>query len=572
VGRILTSSGGARRLLLVIDQFEETFTLAARAAQKEFIATLKSLRAAGNCAVLVTMRADFYPELMSSDVWPVDAAERLEIAPLRGAALRRAIEQPARDREVYLEAGLVDRLVADAADEPGVLPLLQETMVLLWSGMHRHLITVDDYRQLGEEGRSGLAVAIANRADAALAGLHSEEQRAVARRIFLRLVQFGEGRPDTRRQQPVDRLHAAGDDPRVFDSVLRQFVDQRLLTLSGEQRGPQRRVDIAHEALIKGWPTLARWIAERRRAELTRRRIEEQTAEWLRLGRGGGWLDAVELTEVEQWLASADAADLGGGDADLMELLNSSRERLAREERRQREFEAARTAVELQRTGDAITRRFEAGGEQIDALLAAVDAARQLGRLFPAVSSLDEYPTISPIAALYTILDGIREQNVFRSDAPQIRAAAISPDGNTIAIVEGDQYSIGRNTVQVVSMAGDALGGWDLPTGNFSMIAFTDSLHLVSVRPVPKRAQENMRLRVQVWESDGRPASHEQEVSALMMWPHLPYLGLLTGGPAALCDAAGGQVPNRDADRDHHAAGSQPRWFDRRDGRPRRRP
>ena len=66
------------------------------------------------------MRADFYPDLMNSDLWPLDPSERVEIAPLRGAALAEAIYKPAEHAEpagVYLEAGLVERLLADAADE-----------------------------------------------------------------------------------------------------------------------------------------------------------------------------------------------------------------------------------------------------------------------------------------------------------------------------------------------------------------------------------------------------------------------------------------------------------------------
>src|SRR5215213_3506298 len=137
---------------------------------------------------------------MSSDLWPIDASQRLEIAPLRGAALRDAIARPAEELGVYLEAELLERLLADAADEPGVLPLVQETMVLLWENMQRRLVPLNAYEDLGGDGRNGLAVAIATKADATLAAL-SPEQQMIARRIFLRLVHFGEGRANTRRQQ-----------------------------------------------------------------------------------------------------------------------------------------------------------------------------------------------------------------------------------------------------------------------------------------------------------------------------------------------------------------------------------
>jgi energy-coupling factor transporter ATP-binding protein EcfA2 len=198
VSDLMIAQSPAQRLLLVIDQFEEFFTQAERAEQTRFIAVLQDLRAVESCALLIAMRADFYPDLMNSDLWPVDLSQRLEIAPLRGEALRQAIQQPAEDVGVYLEAGLLERLLADAADEPGVLPLVQETMVLLWGEMQRRLLPLSAYERLGGEGRSGLAVAIATKADATLAEIAPAHQ-AIARRIFLRLVQFGEGRPDMRR-------------------------------------------------------------------------------------------------------------------------------------------------------------------------------------------------------------------------------------------------------------------------------------------------------------------------------------------------------------------------------------
>jgi len=541
VADLLSANPPAQRLLLVVDQFEELFTQALRADRNNFIVTLKSLRSVGNCALLLTMRADFYPELMSSELWPVDAVQRLEVAPLRGETLRRAIQQPAQDRSVYLETGLADRLLMDAAEEPGVLPLLQETMVLLWSHMSRRLLTLDSYQQLGQDGRSGLAVAIANRADAALADLTTDAQRAIARRIFLRLVQFGEGRPDTRRQQTLDRLRVAGDDQHTFDQVWQHLVDRRLLTLSGEEAEQERRVDIAHEALITGWPMLGKWIAERRKAELTRRHLEDQTAEWQRRERTGGLLDAVELVEVEQWLASPDAADLGGGDPELLALVKGSKERLAQEAQRQHDLEVARTAVELQRAGDAIIRQFEAGGEEIEALLAAVNAAQRLQNLFAGVGFADEYPTISPIAALYSILTSIREKNIFARVASEILGAAISPDGKTIAVVEGPLYVgiAGRNTVQIRGVTGEVLGRWDLAIENFSNVGFSpDSRHLLLVARSSGRKTD--QFKIQVRDLNGNLVSQELEAMNLVVRPDVQYLGYIGVDKVAhLCDAAG---------------------------------
>lgn len=342
-----------QRLLLIVDQFEELFAQAAKTEQVSFVAILRALRKANRCALLLVMRADFYPDLMNSDLWPVDAGYRLEIAPLRGAALRQAIQQPAADANVHLDPVLLERLIADAADEPGALPLVQETMVLLWADMQRRLLPLSAYERLGGDGRSGLAVAIAEKADAVFADFSSEQQ-AIARRVFVRLVQFGEGRADTRRQLPVSALRAAGDNPDLFDQTLRCLTDNRLLTLAGEEGDADRQIDLAHEALINGWPRFQEWLAKRREAEQTRRRLEAKVDEWVFLGQEqSGLLDQVELREAENWLTSLDAAELGYDEA-LPELVLASRTALddaerEKEKARQRELELERRRAETER-------------------------------------------------------------------------------------------------------------------------------------------------------------------------------------------------------------------------------
>jgi hypothetical protein len=226
--------------------------------------------------------------------------------------------------------------------------------------------------------RSGLQVGIARRADAALASL-TDVQQAIARRIFLRLIQCGQGRADTRRQQPLAALQSVGDDPALFDSTLQRLAENRLITLSGAETKDQRPktknqsltagdslpsslvlgpssvlVDISHEALIRGWPALQGWLTERREGELARRRLEDKAQEWARLGgETGGLLDAVEVLEAERWLASPDAAEMGF-DAALPELVKRSQAAIAaaeqeKEAARQRELAQAQALAEEQR-------------------------------------------------------------------------------------------------------------------------------------------------------------------------------------------------------------------------------
>jgi energy-coupling factor transporter ATP-binding protein EcfA2 len=313
VDALLHTVPGAERLLLFFDQAESIFLLPAKDERALFLALLDRLRRVDKCVVLLAMRADFYADLMTSILWPVGRGERVEIAPLRSAALRQAITRPAAGAGVYLEPVLVERLLRDAGEEPGALSLVQETMVLLWERMTRRLLTVSAYEDLGGQERSGLAAALATRADATLAAL-SPAQRTIARRIFLRLVQLGEGRQDTRQPQAVRALRAPGDDPGVFDSTLRHLTDRRLVTISSAD-SKEPTVDLGHEAMIAHWPTLRDWIEESRASEMARRRIERDADDWRHNGRDAAELyrrrklaDALEITARHEYELSQNAA------------------------------------------------------------------------------------------------------------------------------------------------------------------------------------------------------------------------------------------------------------------------
>ena len=231
----LLTDAQATHLLLVIDQFEEVFTLAAESGQaRAFQESLLRWINLPECLIVLAVRADFYPDLMTCPLWPQIQAHRYEVVPLGREGLSEAIVLPAERAQMYVEQSLVERLLNDAADEPGMLPLVQETMVLLWEKLQRRFLPVDAYEQIGRGDRTGLQVAMAIRANVALKDLPSDVHRAVARRIFLRLIQFGEGRPDTRRQQRRSQLRSQGDDPAVFDQTLDHLINARLLVAGGQ--------------------------------------------------------------------------------------------------------------------------------------------------------------------------------------------------------------------------------------------------------------------------------------------------------------------------------------------------
>ncbi len=343
------------RLLLIVDQFEEVFTVSG-AEGLPFQERLLGLIGKPDSYLILTVRADFYPDLMSSPLWPEMKAHRQEVLPLREDGLRQAILKPAEKVGVFVESTLVERLVSDAVGEPGILPFVQETLRLLWERVERRFLSVHAYEALvlprkaygGTEQRpvTGLQVAMARHADVAFNDLNEQKQN-IARRIFLRLVQFGEGRADTRRQQSVEDLRATGDDPVVFMSTLRHLADRRLLTLAGEDTDPDAKVDIAHEALISGWQTLQQWISERRESELSRRRLESKAEEWIRFGKGsGGLLDEAELAEADRYVKGADALELGVDDS-VKELIDKSWGAI--HDAKQKEQEALQRELDLEK-------------------------------------------------------------------------------------------------------------------------------------------------------------------------------------------------------------------------------
>ena len=500
LSQALATQANAKRLLLVVDQFEEVFTLASAEAMP-FQQALLKLAGTPNLYLILTVRADFYADLMTSPLWRRIQNNRVEVAPLDEVGLRQAILKPAENVGVFVEPALLERLVTDAAGEPGVLPLVQETLVLLWERVERRFLPLRAYEALvlnrkayGTSAggqRTGLQVAIARRADAALDSLETDLEK-IPRRIFLRLIQFGEGRADTRRQQPIEALRTSSDDPALFTQILNHLAGCRLLTLTSDEKNQSVRVDIAHEALISGWFTLQQWITERRDAEQTRRRLAASAKEWVRLEKKSGLLDEVKLAEAERWLSSPDAIDLGY-DESLSELVAASRnaiEQVNREKevQAQRELQLVRERLEQEQKATAQERKarrsaqilnvvagisvlalagltayafiqqdratnseqeaqrqsviaqakasetFLTSNQQLEALLSGLQVAQTV--ISPKWHN--EVPTQVAIA-LQQAVYGIRERNRLEGHTDWVAGVDISPDGQTIASASTDK-------------------------------------------------------------------------------------------------------------------------------------
>ncbi|TMQ19399.1 MAG: hypothetical protein E6J90_18160 [Deltaproteobacteria bacterium] len=315
------------RLLIVIDQLEELFTLAEPDARAAFLAMLRLLRGDPRVVLLGILRAEHYASAMESALWTeLDVPpSRLDVSLPRSAELRAAIEAPARAVGVHCEPALVERLLREVEVLPRALPLLQDTLQELWHYRTRGLICLAAYEAM--TGGAGLAAAIVRRADIALGEL-PVERGDLARRVILRLVDLDAETCVPRRPQARTALAVAGVLQPEIDAVLHPLVERRLVTARQDAAGSER-VALAHEVLLTAWPTLGAWIQTRRQDQQRHRMLEGRAAAWLAHGRGASHvLDAEELREARAWLATDEARELGAGD-DVRRLLARSQTVLA---------------------------------------------------------------------------------------------------------------------------------------------------------------------------------------------------------------------------------------------------
>jgi signal transduction histidine kinase/energy-coupling factor transporter ATP-binding protein EcfA2 len=303
VTKVLMHHQPVQQILLVIDQFEELFTLTSDSERREFFASLVELYGISVCRILLIMRSDFYSELLDSDLWPLVKDYIYSLPILHGTQLREVIEAPANALGVTIDSDLLIQLLTDAQRAgTAVLPLLQEVMIALWWRMTPdRRLTLNEYKRIGEFITPFIA-----RANEALDCL-DEIQFRLARRILLRLLQFHLDRPPTRRQVDISDLRAAYDDSKLLIHTIGHLVSRRLLTV--DMRG---YIDLAHESLIASWPRLRAWIEEYQQFEQVRRWVDDKVYEWIQLGQDeGGLLDAIELERADAWLASPRIIDLG---------------------------------------------------------------------------------------------------------------------------------------------------------------------------------------------------------------------------------------------------------------------
>jgi hypothetical protein len=294
------------RLVVLVDQFEELFTLCHDDGLRQAaIDTLlhAATVAEGQAIVLLTLRADFYGKCAAYPALAAALSDRqVLVGPMTRDELRRAIERPARLAGREFEPGLVEMLLDDVAGQPGGLPLLQHALLELWGRRSGRKLTHAAYQEIG-----GVAGALERRAEAVYAGFNEVEQM-ICKRIFLRLTQPGEGTEDTKRRSTFQELLPSSSERPAFDTVIQTLAgsDARLVVAEGDERpGEAQFVEVAHEALIRSWGRLRGWIDAGRAALRTHRQLTEAAEEWDANARDASYLyRGVRLVEAREWAAA----------------------------------------------------------------------------------------------------------------------------------------------------------------------------------------------------------------------------------------------------------------------------
>jgi len=516
----LIRKNGIERALILVDQFEEVFTLCRDEIER--IAFIEKLLSSAKdkskkITVVIALRADFYSHCAQYPLLrQAVAAEQEYIGQMTAQELRRAIEEPAKRGGWEFEPGLVDVLLNDigaqgtSEPEPGALPLLSHALLATWERRSGRTFTLDGYRTSG-----GVRGAIAETAESVFNDQLNQSQQELARDVFLRLTELGEGTEDTRRRAGLNELVRQSAEAAQLRAVLNTLAEARLITLNEDS------AEVAHEALIREWQRLHEWLTQDREGLLLHRHLTESTHEWERRGHDPAELyRGARLAQAREW-ASAYAEKLNAPERAFLEasIEQEQHDALEREAQRQRELEAAQKLVETEKaraeeqthsTKQLRKRAYYLTGAFIIALIMAIAAiffgrqAQVSSRLATtrelasaSISNLDVDTERSILLALqavnktYTVdhtvlpeaedalrraIQASRVELTLNGHTGPVFSAAFSPDGKRIATASADgtariwDISTGK---ELLSVKGSTNGIDDPERGNAWFVAFS---------------------------------------------------------------------------------------------------
>ncbi len=442
-----------RRVTLFADQFETLFALCPAELQERFIRGLLAVLASDLPVTLIfTVRADFYGHLLrySSLVEWLNVGQ-VNVPPMGAPELRAAIEKPAERVGLRFEAGLIEVLLEEAGQVEHVLPLLEAALTQLWAQRVEGSLTHAAYQTIGR-----IAGAIGQWAEDTYSRL-SIDQQQLARRLFTRLVHYGEHEgDDTRRQWTLERLAAHPEERDRTHSLVRQLADARLLVTDRKLRPgeeTEETVEIIHDALLWEWERLKQWRKNDRDFYVWRQRLSERQQEYEKADQDkGALLRGAQLAEAEQWLQTQ-ADDLNHTEQAYIQASQAERRRRRRavigvallflafvyggvwlravEQGRAEQQRNTALRVQSRRLAD-LSLQQTAVGDATTGILLALEA-------LPTDMSKPQRPYVAQAeAALYQALLAPQVTAVLKGHKGPVRYVAFSSDGQRLVSASSD--------------------------------------------------------------------------------------------------------------------------------------
>jgi WD40 repeat protein len=441
----------AHRVFVLIDQFEEVFTLCREEAERSLLVDnvlYATNVAAGRTIVVLTMRADFYGQCVNYPGLRAAIADHQSlIGPLSEVALREVIETPAQLAGGEVESGLVELLLADMKGQAGALPFLQHALFELWERRFGRRLTVRTYTDMGRLGGSLDAYA-----EEFFAKMLTTQEHALCRQVLIDLVRPGEGLADTKKRVLLEDI-ASTDAART---VLKKLADARLVTTDRDQQPEGTQVELAHEALIGGWRRLGRWVNENRETSRLKERLLDSAREWWKNGRKEDFLyrGAQLATAAESFGSSEETLPKLGREFLKASLAGQLGEQEKRHLQQQRELLSARKLAE--------TERQRAEGEA---------KARQRQRYL--IVALLGLSILAGIVAVIAALEGISAR------AAEKRSHEMASQANVSLARESQQAGNGAEALAHLALA------LRLSPNNYGAVAVTGAMLTQMSWPLP---------------------------------------------------------------------------------------
>lgn len=435
-------------LLLVIDQFEEVFTLTENETQRsQFLDLLHTAvtNPDSRVRIIITLRADFMDRPLQYPVFGELIRRRSEfVLPLSADEIERAVTGPAQRVGLQVDSNLLAAIVADVRAEPGALPLLQYALTEVFERRDGRFLTLEAYQNSG-----GILGALARRADEIYQEF-SKEQQAVTRQLFLRLVTLGEGAEDTRRRVHRSELISIAS-PDVVQTILDTFGKYRLLSFDNDPITREPTIEIAHEALIREWDLLRMWLDNSRLDVRQQRQLNSAAAEWMKANRENSFLlSGSRLGQLEEWAATTDLA-LTPDERAFIQTSVKERERLAALERERQEREK-----QLEQRARLVLRSLAAVlfiGIIASLILTAVAVNRsQEAESARATSVINEQLALDNAAtATYAQGDALAQANLAATAAAEAQNAATSEAYARATSVANEQLALNSAATAVIA-------------------------------------------------------------------------------------------------------------------------